>query len=92
MTSSPTPDANGGGPPRRTPSDPHDRHRAMVAVEAQRLERTLRSIGPMPLDVLARTVDARHWREGTFQEAVREGVRQGRLRQLPLGWVEVPRS
>ena len=31
---------------------------------------------------------ADHWREGTFEGAVRAGIRSGRLRELPLGWLE----
>jgi hypothetical protein len=41
----------------------------------------------MPKDMLARATGAERWREGTFQEAVREGIRQGHLRELPLGWL-----
>ena len=69
----------------------HDHHRATVAAEAARLERVLRGIGPMPKARLARTCGADRWREGTFQEAVRAGLRAGRLRQLPLGWLEASR-
>jgi hypothetical protein len=60
----------------------------MVAAEARRLERNLRAIGPMPRDMLAHVSGAENWREGTFEEAVREGLREGRLRTLPLQWLE----
>jgi hypothetical protein len=42
----------------------------------------------MPRKALAKTTRADRWREGSFEEAVREGIRQGRLRDLPLGWIE----
>ena len=65
------------------------RHRALVvSAEVGRLERRLRAIGPMPRDTLAKTCGADAWHEGSFEEAIREGVRSGRLRELPLGWVE----
>lgn len=64
-------------------------HRAsVVAAEVTRLERRLRAIGPMHRQRLAEACGADRWREGTFEEAIREGVRLGRLRQLPLGWIE----
>ena len=70
----------------------HTRHGAMVAAEARRLERELRAIGPMPRATLARRTGAGRWREGTFEEAVREGLRTGRLEELPLSWLEARRS
>jgi hypothetical protein len=60
----------------------------VIAAEVRRLERRLLAIGPMPRDRLAESCGANRWREGTFEEAIREGVRLGTLRQLPLGWVE----
>lgn len=68
--------------------DYQTRHRACVAAAARRLERQLRTIGPMPRAMLARRADAQHWREGSFEEAVDEGLRAGRLRKLPLQWLE----
>jgi hypothetical protein len=66
-----------------------ERHRArVISVETRRLERRLLELGPMPRERLARCCGAERWREGTFQEAVVEGVRTGRLRELPLGWIE----
>jgi hypothetical protein len=65
-----------------------DRHRdAVVCAEMRRLERRLFAIGPMPRERLAAACDAARWREGSFEAAVREGVRQGKLRELPLGWL-----
>ena len=29
-----------------------------------------------------------HWRDGTFEEAVSEGIRTGRIAPLPLGWLK----
>jgi hypothetical protein len=66
-----------------------DTHRAtVIAAEVRRLERHLLAIGPMPREKLAESCNSGRWREGTFEEAIQEGVRRGTLRQLPLGWVE----
>ncbi len=67
------------------------RHQATVAAEARKLQKSLRAIGPLPRPVLARMTGADRWREGSFEEAVQEGVRQGTLKNLPLGWVEATR-
>ncbi|MBV9818988.1 MAG: hypothetical protein JOZ07_11655 [Solirubrobacterales bacterium] len=77
----------------RDPAHPlvTDRHRATVVADMRRLERRLLQIGPMSEAKLAEAVQAERWREGTFEEAVREGVRQGRLRKLALGWIEATR-
>lgn len=65
------------------------RHRAtVVTAEVRRLERTLRAIGPMPRQKLAQTCASGRWHEGTFEEALRAGIASGRLRELPLDWVE----
>jgi hypothetical protein len=66
-----------------------ERHRAALAVEIRRLERSLLLFGPMPKERLARAVRAERWREGTFEEAVQEGVRTGKLHRLPLEWVAI---
>ncbi|HEY5431204.1 MAG TPA: hypothetical protein VIK04_18955 [Solirubrobacteraceae bacterium] len=58
-----------------------------MAAEARRLQRELLALGPMHRDRLARLCGAEHWREGTFEEAIREGERTGALRQIPLGWI-----
>lgn len=72
-------------------SDPH--RSTVVAAEVRRLQRRLLAIGPMPKQQLARECGAEHWREGTLEEAICEGERQGLLRRLPLGWVEAtPRA
>ena len=66
-----------------------DRRRAaVIAAEMRRLERCLRTIGPMPRTRLAETTDAQRWCEGTFEEAVRLGIREGKLRALPFDWLE----
>lgn len=36
---------------------------------------------------LAQTCGAARWREGTFEEAVLQGLRAGQLRRLPFGWI-----
>lgn len=74
-------------------AEPRDgeRHHACVTAETRKLERSLRAIGPMPRSMLARVTHADTWREGSFEEAVREGLRDGRLTELPLGWLKVAR-
>lgn len=63
------------------------RHSAIVEAEVRRVERQLRAYGPMPRALLARRCREAAWRDGTLEEAVREGIRQRRLKQLPLGWI-----
>lgn len=68
-----------------------DGHRArVISAETRRLQRRLLELGPMPRERLARTCGADRWREGTFEEALVEGLRTGQLRQLPLDWIEAP--
>ena len=55
------------------------------------MERALRVFGPMRREALAEAVRAQNWRDGTFQEAVREGLRRGTLSRLPLGWLKATR-
>lgn len=66
-------------------------HHASVSAEVRKLERSLRAIGPMPRSMLARVSRANSWREGSFEEAVQAGLREGRLKELPLGWLKVTR-
>ena len=68
------------------------RHAAAVAAETRKLERNLREFGPMPKDRLADMAHADQWREGTFEEAVSEGVRQGRLEWMPFHWLKAVRG
>lgn len=63
------------------------RHAAVVAAETRKLERCLNAIGPMPRKRLAEIARSREWRDGTFEEAVRRGIRLHELRELPLGWL-----
>jgi hypothetical protein len=63
-------------------------HAAVVAAEVRRLQRALRAVGPMPRCSLAKASHVDRWREGAFEEAVREGIAQGKLRKLPLDWIE----
>lgn len=64
------------------------RHDATIQAEIRKLERNLRELGPMPSDRLAALAHADRWREGTFQEAVAVGVREGRLARLPFHWLK----
>lgn len=66
-------------------------HQASVTAEVRKLERSLRAIGPMPRSMLARVARAGSWREGSFEEAVQAGLREGRLKELPLGWLKATR-
>jgi hypothetical protein len=68
------------------------RHDATVAAEIRRLERSLRQFGPMPRERLALLAHADRWREGTFEEAVAAGVRQGRLAWMPFRWLKAARG
>ncbi len=43
---------------------------------------------PMPRRSLAKASQVDRWREGAFEEAVKEGIAQGKLRELPLDWIE----
>jgi hypothetical protein len=62
-------------------------HDAVLAAEVRRLARALRTVGPMPRPALARATGCDHWREGNFEAALEAGLRSGRLRELPLGFV-----
>ncbi len=68
------------------------RHDAAVAAEIRKLERSLRELEPMPSDRLADVARADRWREGTFQEAVSVGVREGRLAWMPFHWLKAARA
>jgi hypothetical protein len=72
--------------PRRSTNN-GARHSAILAAEVKRVERELRLYGPMPVSRLARLCGEAAWRDGTLEEVVREGIRQRRLKRLPLGWV-----
>jgi hypothetical protein len=49
-------------------------------------------LGPMPCHRLASLAQADRWREGTFEEAVAAGVREGRLAWLPFNWLKATRG
>ncbi len=84
-SSPPLPTATDGAHATTTPDiAPHSV--AVVAAETRRLERQLLAWGPMPRHRLVQRCGAHRWREGTFEEAVRQGLRTGQLRQLPLDW------
>ncbi len=80
--------------PHRGIQSPRDRrrHDAAVAAEIRKLERNLRELGPMPSSRLAELARADRWREGTFEEAVAVGVREGRLAWLPFHWLKAVRG
>lgn len=66
-----------------------ERHRAtVVSAEMRRLEIQLLALGPMPRERLADQCHADRWHEGTFQEAVQQGLRTHRLQELPMGWLK----
>ena len=68
------------------------RHDAAVEIEIRKLERSLRELGPMPSDRLASLAHADRWREGTLEEAVEVGIREGRLARLPFDWLKAVRG
>jgi hypothetical protein len=69
-----------------------DRHyEALLEAEARRLARELYLYGPLSKRTLAQRCHARHWRDGTFRDAVRAGIRNKTLRELPLDFLDVPR-
>ena len=70
----------------------HQRHDAAVAAEINKLERSLRQLGSMPNERLASLAQDDRWREGSFEEAVSVGVRQGRLAWLPFHWLKAVRD
>jgi hypothetical protein len=63
----------------------------IVAAELRRIERCLREVGPLPRRALAAHAGESSWRDGNVTEAVREGIRQHRLKELPLGWIAAER-
>lgn len=71
----------------RYQADDLNHQERVVGAEIRRLQRELRAIGPMPREKLAELCHADRWREGSLDQAVRAGVKAGRLRELPLGWV-----
>lgn len=67
-------------------------NRQVLDLEAARIARELRAIGPMTRQTLAERCCARHWRQGTFEAAVRHGIAAGRLRELPFGFLAARRG
>jgi predicted AAA+ superfamily ATPase len=69
------------------------RHEELVLdAELRRLVRELYTIGPMPRSMLARSCHAYRWREGSFDEAVQEGIRRGVLARLPFDFIDFERD
>jgi hypothetical protein len=75
----------GDQPVRARPASRYDE--LVVAAAVRRLARELELLGPMPRERLARLAGAAHWREATFDQAIREGIRLRKLRELPFGFV-----
>lgn len=59
-----------------------------MTAEVRKLRNTLLAFGPMSPDTLGRVVGAKRWHEGSFEEAVREGLDHGQLVELPFGWLK----
>ena len=53
---------------------------------------TSASSAPCPVNGSPSLARADRWREGTFEEAVSEGVRQGRLQWMPFHWLKAVRG
>jgi hypothetical protein len=69
-----------------------DRHyRIVLCAEVRRLVRELEVMGPLPREMLARQCHASHWRQGSFEAAVRAGIRHGTLRRMPFDFIDVVR-
>jgi hypothetical protein len=67
---------------RRTHPGAVNPHRvAAVAAEMRQPERGPYAVGPVPL--VAATSRSRHWRNGPFEDAVRQGLRHARRRRIP---------
>jgi hypothetical protein len=68
------------------------RHRpTAVATEIRALEAQLLLVGPMKRPTLAQAVRADSWSVGTFDEAVAQAVREGKILELPLNWFRAAR-
>jgi hypothetical protein len=68
-----------------------DRRATVGATEIRALEASLLLIGPMKRAKLSEAVHADTWPDGTFDEAVRQAVKQGRISELLLDWLRVAR-
>jgi hypothetical protein len=68
------------------------RDRIVVRAELNRIVRTLEMTGPLRRDVLSRACGARHWHTGGLSAALRAGIREGRVKELPFGFVAVAQT
>ena len=59
---------------------------ALLETKVRRVMRVLAPYGVLRQDTLARACGARRWDSGAFRSALDAGVRDGRLRRLPLGF------
>ena len=71
--------------PARRRASRHDD--AVLSAEVRRLVRVLRSYGPLQRASLARISNAERWREGSFDRAVTEAIREGQVRELPFDFI-----
>jgi len=80
--------------PRQSEDEPsrRDHGAAVMDAEVRLLADELAKFGTLTRDDLARRVDAHLWREGTFDGALRQGVKTGRLVLLPGDLVELART
>lgn len=60
------------------------KHDATVtAAEARRLTLALAPFGVLSRQALAEQPGAQHWRDGTFEQAIRAAVQAGAIEELP---------
>lgn len=79
------------GPSRlATPAWLEEHRRALLSADVRRLALALSPYGILHRDALAALVGARDWREGAFEQALEEAVRQGAIERLPEGFYGDP--
>lgn len=67
--------------------DPEARRRSKIEIDD--LVRTLRSYGVLTRHDLCECSHGSHWREFRFEAALKNGVREGRIRELTDGLYEL---
>jgi len=77
---------DGGGEMSEQPGSRVRHENALLEAEVRRVMRVLAPYGVLRQDMLARACGARRWNAGAFRSALDAGVRDGRLRKLPLGF------
>jgi hypothetical protein len=73
-----------------TPAWAEEHHRALLSADVRRLALALSPYGILHRDALAALVGAQEWREGAFEQALKEAVRQGVIERLPEGFYGDP--